>query len=307
VLASLCYWFIEEPIRRGNGIWTNRLAFASGLAATVAVASFASVIVAAQGFPARLDVKARELLGYLTYDYRPVYRSGTCFLSSEQSVSDVDMRPCLPHGSARKAMLWGDSYAAQLYAGLRMPLQQEGYALGMLTASACAPIIGYENPQRPNCKAFNDFALQKIIAIRPEVLILAAQYPLRQESMEQFEQTILSLHNAGLRPIIVANSVLYRSPVPRLAAERLMRGDPSRFSDDQDLNLVSVATSEQVLSGRFAGRQDVKYVSVMETVCHGHQCPMLAGDVPVHFDIAHLTEEGSVLFGTKLSPKILSQ
>lgn len=58
----------------------------------------------------------------------------------------------------------------------------------------------------------------------------------------------------------------------------------------------------------FANRSDVKYISVLNTVCPDMVCPLVAADeTPVHFDIAHLTEAGSKLFAKKLTPEILKR
>ena len=72
------------------------------------------------------------------------------------------MSGCLPRGPGSSAILWGDSHAMHLYPGLRPTLEKEGYALGVLTASACAPIIGYQTAVRPKCTSFNEHALEAI-------------------------------------------------------------------------------------------------------------------------------------------------
>jgi hypothetical protein len=46
------------------------------------------------------------------------------------------------------------------------------------------------------------------------------------------------------------------------------------------------------------------YVSIMRTVCPNDQCPLLTMGVPVHFDMIHVTEQGSKLFVGELAGQI---
>ena len=83
--------------------------------------------------------------------------------------------------------------------------------------------------------------------------------------------------------------------------------DPSRVAKGElELELGFLRWSDGILSGSFGGREDVKFISVMRAMCPKDDCPLTAPDgTPVHFDTAHLTEEGSHLFAKVLTHMIL--
>jgi peptidoglycan/LPS O-acetylase OafA/YrhL len=303
-LAAILYAFVEQPVRRNRRLWTARTILGTSLSGTAVIAAAAFVAILNQGVSTRLDTKIQDMLAFLNYDFKPVFRSGVGFLDPEQAAEDIDLKRCLPQDDRRKALLWGDSHAAHLYAGLREPMALAGYSLGMLAASACPPILGIEIPQRPNCRSFNEFVLKTIVTIRPDKLILEANWPLSGDLINRFEQTLSALNEAGFHPIVLGDGPVYRIAVPTLLAERWMHGNFSPFSD-ADLMMAILTISETSMRARFSRRRDVKYVSIIDAVCPDYRCPMMASAAPVHFDEEHLTAAGSRLFGAALIPKLL--
>ncbi|MBV8183688.1 MAG: hypothetical protein JOY76_03280 [Hyphomicrobiales bacterium] len=50
----------------------------------------------------------------------------------------------------------------------------------------------------------------------------------------------------------------------------------------------------------------MKFISVVDALCPRMECPLTDEEgTPVHFDTAHLTKEGSILFAKVLTPLIL--
>jgi peptidoglycan/LPS O-acetylase OafA/YrhL len=305
VLATISYWLIERPFRRNVWSFTRRRIFwfsGSGLAVLGALSGF---VLHHNGFPGRLDARINDILAFQSYDLKPQFRSGVCFLNPEQPGGDIDLSRCLPKGTGRKAILWGDSAAAHLYSGLREPLEAMGYSLGQLTASACAPVEGWNPAQRPNCRGFNEIALPKILTEKPDLLVMAARWPITDELLDKLDATISKLNKAGIQPVILGAPILYKAGVPALLVERLKAGNQDPFSGP-DLIDSFITNADEALSNRLRGRDGVKFASIFNSVCPTKQCPMIVdGKTPLHFDSLHLTEAGSKFFAKALLPEIL--
>jgi hypothetical protein len=152
---------------------------------------------------------------------------------------------------------------------------------------------------------FNDIALARILEERPDLLILASAWNVSDALLAKLDETILKLRAASITPVVLGAPPFYRASVPRLVADRLKAGnrDPSSGPDlAPGFNLEVDAAIEKHLQSR----SDVRFVSIIKTVCPGNQCPMVINSkIPVHFDQMHLTPAGSKLFANALLPQIL--
>jgi peptidoglycan/LPS O-acetylase OafA/YrhL len=306
VLAWLSYRYVEQPFR------TRRLA--TGLTYRLSAVSLAAltatslIVVSFKGFPGRLDSTVSEILAFEHYDLKPQFRSRVCFLDPDQPASEINYDVCLPKSPLKQVILWGDSVAAHLYVGLKGPLESAGYSLGQLTASGCPPAVGLDVAGRPNCAPFNQGALARVLHERPDMVILASGY-LWSASDALFaglDKTIKALNGVGIKTIILGAPPLYRASVPAILAERMKVGDSNPLSG-QDLAPGFTLEMDVALEKRFLGRHDVRYVSIMKTVCPNNQCPLLFNQAtPSNFDPLHLTPAGSKYFAAILAPHILS-
>jgi peptidoglycan/LPS O-acetylase OafA/YrhL len=303
-LAALSYRFVEQPFRHPNKRTSLRTLSVSALFITT-IAALSSVTIYEGGFRWRIDGQIRKVLAYLSYDYRRVYRSRECFLDPDQDFTEADMSGCLPDGAGMPVMLWGDSHAIDLYPGLRESMAKSGYSLGVLTASACAPIIGYTMPGRPKCGSFNDHALPTILSVKPKIVILSASWILSDRTMDQLDATVEDLVNHGIKVVVLGQSPLFTNWVPKAIAGRLQNEDSNKFISDEGLEL-SRAGSDRIMSARFSGRANIKFISMMQLACPGERCLIVADDgTPMYWDVEHLTETGSRVIAETLAPVIL--
>ena len=148
VLAALSLRFIEQPVRQRRSLWTRRAVFSLAGSGVVITTIACLMVIDARGFPTRFEPNIQTLLGYVNYDYKPQFRSRQCFLDPEQKPEDIDLNVCLPQPYGKAVILWGDSHVAHLYSGLESVLKSKGYSTGQMTASACAPILGRDAPDR---------------------------------------------------------------------------------------------------------------------------------------------------------------
>ncbi len=301
------YVMFEQPFRRRLIAPRRWQLFSVSLGSLAVLGTLAVTVVLCHGFPGRLDDRVNRILAYLNYNPHAAYRDRVCFLGADQPASALDLSVCLPpKAPGKKAILWGDSIVAQFYQSFRQPLEQAGYALGQLTASLCAPILDYDVADRPKCRDFNDVTFQIILREKPDLLIMGASWP-ADSQINKLEGTVARLEAAGIHPVILGPQPIYRQAVPALLAERLRDGDSSTVSGP-DLGDAYIAAVDGPLRRMFAHRADVKLVSMMDTICPGHRCPMTLGNgEPMQFDIMHLTADGSDYFAKKLIPAILGR
>jgi hypothetical protein len=260
----------------------------------------AFVAIALHGLPWRMDRRVTEILAYQGYDYHAMFREGRCFLRPDQPASDLDLGICAPT-NAPTVILWGDSSIAQYYWGLSPLIQKRGFVLGQLTSSACPPILDYSVPTRPNCRAFNDLAFNAIIAARPERVILGASWPTAPADLEMLDRTVSKLEQAGLRVVVLGPPAFYKRPVPVILADRFKSGNRSIESgDDLDAN-VSVH-GDDAMRAHFAPGT-TRYVSIRSAIC-GADCAIAIDGVPMHFDLMHLTRQGSDYYAPRLMSAI---
>jgi len=289
-LGYVSYRYVETPFRRRS---EGRLGiFGASTASLALLAACGASVLVSRGFPARLPEPVRTTLAFNRYDPTQAYRTGVCFLRPEQNWVDLDAKNCLQEAQPT-ALLWGDSFAAHLFAQLRPLIERYGLTLSQANSALCPPIIGYSSPGRPNCKAFNDDVLAWVVRVKPSIVVLSAAWPIDKSSLHRLDQTIDALKNLGLRVVMIGQSPRYGERVPNILAKRMLRGDRNVL--DVDNNNGRDAQADAAMRTRYL-KQGVVYVSPPATFCGGHACPLAdETGTPLHWDIGHFTRAGAQL------------
>lgn len=291
-LGWLSYQYVEKTTRWRDSWISSKKMFVGAVALTAVFIGWGVLVVQLKGFEALLDGPTRRMLSYLKYDYVPEFREGTCFLRPEQTFANVDLKSCVPDGRPL-ILLWGSSRLAHLHWGLERSLGQSGIAVGQLTASACPAVLGISYSIRPNCRPFNDDALAFILARKPDLVAVEA------EPADDMERTIGKLTHAGLKVAVIGTPPIFQRAIPQVLATRLRNGVYSEWSDDKIL-LHRIFAEDRKLADRFVTRDGVPYISILEPMCPQQRCPLALGDVPLFWDHAHLTREGSDLYSAAI-------
>lgn len=242
-----------------------------------------------------------EALSFQQFDFKSLFRQGTCFLEPNQSSADYRPDLCLPK-TGRIITLWGDSHLAQYAQGLKNAMESDGFSIGQLTASACAPLVGVDVATRPNCRAFNDFAIATLQEIKPTLVVMSAVWTAELAQIAEMDKTIHLLTSKGIHVKIIGPSAIYKQAIPILIAQRLQTRNFNAFSDN-DIEEV-VFERDAILSKHFSNRRDVEYISVLSLACPEKRCPIFENGAPLHFDTAHLTSTGSIWYGKRLKAPI---
>ena len=139
---------------------------------------------------------------------------------------------------------------------------------------------------------FNDFLLNN----RVDKVLLAASW--KDEDIPVLSQTIETLKARGLDVTVLGPIVEYDSALPRLLADEILRKNPSIASATRT---PGIRERDRAMRG-IVMALGASYLSVYDAVCRNGHCEEFAeGDVPMQFDAGHLTAEGSVEVGRRLS------
>lgn len=303
VLAWLTYRYIETPIRFGKRRTRTPFALAGSMAL---LAGCGVLLMLSDGWADRYPPEIRQIATAEFKFDRSMHNPRTCFLAPEQGPAAFDAGCVVdaPAGTPR-VWLWGDSHAESLYPGLNA-LGEGGkrFALTQFTASACPPVVGFTVQQRPHCREINDMVLAKVIAARPDVVLLAGNWSyydgtngMEKLDLAALQRTAAQLRAAGLPRVVVIG------PVPRwevseptilLNAWRATgvvpaRGD--RFLNRRVLEIDPLVRDAALQAG-------VSHFSPVTDLCNASGCEMTVttaagATYPTAWDDAHMTTQAA--------------
>ena len=124
ILSLFSYFSVEKPFR--NKYLINKKVFFSTIASTFFLIFFlSSFIIKTNGLPKRFSPEVLELIDF-NYDYKTVYRLGTCHIESKKKATKPFFVNCEEKvdNTKKNIFLWGDSLAAHLYPALTKNIKE---------------------------------------------------------------------------------------------------------------------------------------------------------------------------------------
>jgi peptidoglycan/LPS O-acetylase OafA/YrhL len=305
LLAWLTYKFVERPLRtRRAGRYKAAFAVPPLAAALAIIGGLGIAIAGNAGIPSRFPEVVRSLANY-QYDNAPVYRMGRCFLDADQQDPPIFQEECLDKTSEPLVFLWGDSHAAHLYAGIHALQQDYAFSLAQYTSSGCPPILGAVIPSRPACTGINQMLLEKIAQLKPDTLVMAANWPSYYEgkpkakvSLDMLRQTIASIQSLGVKHILLIGTVpQWDYPLPKTLFNAYRANKFATIPTRLRFSLKSAGSGIDPKLAELAGTMGIAYFSPKSVLCDAEGC-LTTTDGTVEnltaFDYAHLTEAGAV-------------
>ncbi len=304
VLAYLTFQFIEVPLRSH----VRRVSWKPVpvlIVLMLALGGGGLVVDESGGAPSRLPLLMRKLTGF-TYDYKPVYREGTCFLRNDQDATAFTSS-CVEPGTKPLLFLWGDSHAADLYPGLKALETSRRFRIAEFTASSCPPFVHYSPPNRPFCEALNQAVIQKLRALHPREVLLSAAWE-RYNDKTPLIHTVELLRRLHVPSIVLVGpgpdwpqglpQVLYNTYQERNALPTRIRRGLSDRPPKIDVKMHALAR-----------RLRIPYVAPLAVLCNADGCLARTGaggnEITV-WDTAHFTRAGSVLLARSAERALLS-
>ena len=303
VAISYVSWrFVEQPFRERTLAPTRRAAFAiAGLSSACLLAAGALGVTLSRS-PSDADRAALRLDAYNDYDYRSLYRFGTCFSPANGVFDDS----CLAFAAGKKNwLLWGDSLAAHYYPGLRQAAGVDAVNLMEATQAACMPTLNGAAQGNNFCRVFAQMETF-FRDHRPDLVVMSADWleyarPPRFDAMiADLRQTISRLNELGIAVVLLGPSVQFKARLPSMLARAHLRQIEPRADD---FVLPDIFALDQMMKTALPAHDKFRYVSITDALCPLRQCPLtLDGGVPLAWDHAHLTAEGSSYVMERIAP-----
>ncbi len=303
VLISYLSWrFVEQPFRLKSLAPMRGTAFRiAGLATALLLAGSFGGIVASRS-PSDADRAALQLESYNDYNYRPLYRYGVCF-APESGVLGPDCLKLAP--GKTNVMLWGDSLAAHYFYGLGKVTDPQTTNILQATQSACMPTFNAAAQGNTSCRAVAAQMETFFRDYKPDHVILSADWleyarPPRFDGMiADLRQTIAKLNAAGIAVDLLGPAVQFRARLPSMLMRAHLRNIDAH---PDDFVLPDIFALDRMMKAALPPHEKFSYISVVDAVCPARQCPlMIDGGIPLAWDHAHLTAEGSVVVMGKIA------
>jgi peptidoglycan/LPS O-acetylase OafA/YrhL len=304
-ISYLSWRFIEQPFRERRLAPTRASSFGLAAASTMALLIASAGGIGVGRTASDTDRAATQLDAYNTYDVAPVYRTGRCFSPSDGTFGEA----CLGFVAGKtNVLLWGDSFAADYFYGLDKGVDSSKVNIMQATQPACMPTLDAVSPALEACRRFAAQMLAFFAGHKPDLVIISADWleysrPPRFDGMiADLGKTIAQLNAPGIRVVVLGPSVQYRSRLPSMLIRAALRGVEAHADD---VVLSDIFAYDAMMRAALPAGVHVSYVSVVDAVCPARQCPLtVAGGVPLSWDHAHLTAEGSAYVMGKLVPML---
>jgi peptidoglycan/LPS O-acetylase OafA/YrhL len=293
-ISYLSWRFVEQPFRRGPLAPMRRDAFRIAGVSTAALLAVSIAGIVASQNPSQADRNASQLEAYNSYDYQPLFRSGSCFT---QSFATFDEK-CLQLAPGKtNVLLWGDSYAAQYFHGFSKSADPQAVNILQATQAACMPTFAAASQGVASCRDFAARMDAFFAGSKPDLVILSADWgeyargPRFDGMIADIKRTIARLNASGIPAVLLGPPVQFRSRLPSMLMRAQLRGAELRADD---FILPDIFELDARIRTALPSRDKFSYVSVVNAVCPARQCPLTIGeDIPFAWDHAHLTAEGS--------------
>lgn len=300
VLAHVSWRFIEEPFRRKQRpvLKTRRAVF--GVSAAVAVAFILlGTLGAYSGVNYyRFSNGVSEAL-FRTPKFRKwlsEYDAIRCFIDTDEKYDKLMSNQCLEGAGDNPILLFGDSHAAHLIAGLHSFVQHSNYTgLIQYTGASCRPYTWTENSLR--CDSFYKSMIEKIHSTKAKRVVISANW--LNSYREIGEHAFVNAVSGSVREFLDNNiKVTLVAQSPTFTAENWLkyvilenRVPDILLSEAQDIGSLNDELS------KIAVDFGVEYFDPSDFLCvlKSRQCKTIEEGRFVFADTGHLSVFGSQL------------
>jgi peptidoglycan/LPS O-acetylase OafA/YrhL len=322
VLAWLTYKFIEQPIRFGGHGSKVKVV---GLSTSMIIIGFFGYMIHIRDVNS-FDQIEEQSISLFNYDYfggktvEEFWGDNSCFLVTK-GFSAFEERGCSNIDFPGRPIVFfiGDSHAAYLAPGLRSYLSSRKINMTQFNFGWCAPLDVQETGER--CININENILKKISQIKPDILILFANYQMHlhrngllslgnKKTYDQIVNEELSkIKKLGVKKIIVVGQIpTWKGSLPKVLARHFL----GKSLPMPDRTYIGVEERSLEWDKRLRGQKyddNIIYVSLKDQLCNEMGCLTYVSNNQekdlIVFDYGHLTTIGAGFIIDKLLIPIL--
>jgi peptidoglycan/LPS O-acetylase OafA/YrhL len=288
LLAWLTTRFVERPLRARRSIGVS-LGLVSGAVTISAVLVWAQLSLAPEDWAWR-HPEWGALNRFLRLPHQGEARMGTCLLTNHDL---LDASRCVEQGppNAPLVVVWGDSFAGQLSAGLRRQQRVNwNFRLGQLTRGSCQPLLSEGGGF---CEESNDAVLAALVRLQPETLVLHAMWVSPTFEPDRLEQTLAKVVPAlpKTKVLVVGQPPLWGIGLPYLLTRVSASAGP--LPERLAVSDLAVQREREARLEALSRRRGAHFVSGLEDFCSADgSCLVKLSDNPLvltSWDYGHLT------------------
>lgn len=332
ISASLVLGFISYYVVERNGLYLSAIHKYRPVFARVALFMMFSVVVSfgvaakvLDGFPARfVGVGSKEIAKiqnvWLYFLKDSDWRIDLCHAHSRPISLDDAMKNCVDRGQGKLLFLWGDSFAAALYPGLRdfQASSKEHFLIAQFTEGNAQPYFdkeGFTSTKRSLLEA-NSIKLEAVRQLKPAVVLIAWSSGYAGGSTDDREKIINSLRitvdrirgaSPDSRVVIIGPPPLWRDNLVNLILRyrQEKQEDPSLYTD---YGLVKEMFEWDKILEVELRAQNIEYVGIIHEFCNEDSCITSVGknvsDLAT-IDGGHLTPSAARYLFNRIGPSLL--
>jgi hypothetical protein len=323
VLAAATYLTLErrmKALRRADYlISASQKVLAGGVGAAIVVAAFGV------GFESwnRFRLESGTLAAYGVAKQKP---TDNCIKRTLFDPRDRRKGSVCSLGVEGKfrVLVWGDSHAESLAAGMAAMASESGSAAALTVRPGCVPLLGVDvlraGHTDAECSVHNDKISAWIDRHRAEGLvgvILHASWgtyvgdkdgwPLiptveaqRQDSGSRkfgaaLERTLAMLDDRNLRVLLLGPVPVWSASVPECLYEADSRGlERIKCAELSKRNQLARAEVIELLKSRAKRHRNVKFIDPFAALCEAGVCRPYSGEAILYRDQSHLSDLGSL-------------
>lgn len=317
-LAWLTQECVENPLRFGTlARWrAGRPRLGVLVAGLALVGLVGASTVLTQGYPVRFGPGLRAMAAWSMPAGLADWRMDRCFF--RPGASDAFATECTPpaHAGEQRVLLWGDSHAAHLYAGLASLPVSRNLVLVQWTSAGCAPLRTAVAGEFRACDQRRAQALRDMRQLAPDTVLISAAWQMYRDKgtpeaalLAALDDDVRWLRDCGVQRIVVFGpGPSWTRPVSSSLLMQMLRKRLDAVPERLDEEANGVRRLDAAIAARAAAAQ-VQYVSVLERFCDPRGCRVL-GDprAPwpdlLFLDQEHLTPSGSRFLMQAVAPQL---
>ena len=323
VLAWLTYRFIEKPIRLGRRVQAKTI---TSLVLMAIVGYVGYSAYQQDGLAFRFNPKSLLVERLLqipnTYEYfggPKLFRTGLCHsvsLNTAYSNNCLEVRQ-------KNIFIWGDSFAAMLYAGLNYVRNEsyQYYGIEQLTDNNGSPFfIDGETDEHMPLIEVNNNRLVAVEKLRPDIVLITwmmhgknSVNP-KEKAFDELSITIKKIKNVSPN-----SEIVILGPVPTWRGgsliKQLIRFELLRGSAAPQYMNFGLNAEDKIWDDYFKNKipkLNVTYISAIDNLCNEKGCLTRTDDSSsnpndiISLDLGHLTPAGSIYLIEKVKNSIFS-
>jgi peptidoglycan/LPS O-acetylase OafA/YrhL len=318
-VAFLTHHYFENPIRR-NGYLLEHASMSLGMGAASAAVCLAAALIALRLANHLAEDRVMKALAATRADFAAMSRRDCVSVDGSDQVKLCTFGSA---GSSTNIVLFGDSHAAQWFDALDSIAVRQHWRLTTAVKLGCAavdvnPGVGLDRD--PECIAWREEAIRRIISLRPSLVILGgatnklgrpedpairAGPALIDAVQEGVLHTLQPLHAARLRLALIRDTPEFPFDVTSCLA-RLARNSwyPTEACEMPRADVLDPAIYAAERTA--AARANVKLIDLTDPLCPEGVCRTTFNGLVMYRDTHHLAgTAATAILTSRLEPRVL--